>query len=147
MIDDVEVPKCLTLDGFKDNIVISHLLVKFQVIMAGALPTNTDAPTMPGVFLNYSRTSTAYVAGLCVAEALFGRVHSDEDMMHHSALLYGTALKNLRTDLEHIDRDEVRSRSYMNLWSSVFLGMYELMTASTPLSWLEHSRGLSALAS
>lgn len=144
-MQDIKVPAFKTVGGFKDNIVISHLLVKFQVIMAGALPRNTDAPTIPAIFFNNNRTTTAYTSGLSVAEALFARLHGDEDMLCHSAMLYGTALKRLRGDIQQIEQDEVKARSYMNLWSSVFLRLYELMTASTPTSWLEHSRGLSAL--
>lgn len=135
----------MKLDGFRDGIVISHLLLKFQAIVEDNAPGATDAPTFAGIFLAGNRHSTAYTSGLGVAEALFGRMHCDENLIQHSAVLYGRGLKRLQSDLQNMETEEVRARSYMNLWSSTFLGMYEMMTASTPMSWLEHSRGLSAL--
>ncbi|KAJ6779735.1 hypothetical protein PWT90_02078 [Aphanocladium album] len=135
----------MRLDGFRDGIVISHLLLKFQAIVEGNTPGASDAPTFAGIFLAGDRKSTAYISGLSVAEALFGRMHCDETLIQHSGILYGRGLKRLQSDLLNMEKQEVRARSYMNLWSSTFLGMYEMMTASTPTSWLEHSRGLSAL--
>ncbi len=135
----------MKLDGFRDGIVISHLLLKFQAIVEGNTPGSTDAPTFAGIFLAGDRQSTAYTSGLSVAEALFGRMHFDEALIQHSAVLYGRGLKRLQSDLQNMEKEEIGARSYMNLWSSTFLGIYEMMTASTPMSWLEHSRGLSAL--
>lgn len=142
---DIRIAPTLKLDGFRDGIVISHLLLKFQAIVEGNESRATDAPTFAGVFFSGDRQSTAYISGLGVAEALFGQMHCDESLIQHSAILYGRALKRLQSDLQNIQKDSVRARSYMNLWSSTFLGIYELMTASTPMSWLEHSRGLAAL--
>lgn len=142
---DLRIPPTLMLDGFRDGIVISHLMLKFQAIVAGNRPADTDAPTFAAVFLSGDCQSTPYIAGLSVAEALFGRMHCDDDMIQHSAILYGQSLKRLRKDIQNIDKDEARARSYMNLWTSTFLGVYEVMTASNPTGWLEHARGLAAL--
>lgn len=144
---DLGIPPTLSLDGFRDGIVISHLLVKFQALVEGNKPEGEDAPTLAGVLLNGDRQTTAYIAGLSIAEALFGRMHSDDELVRHSGILYGQALKRLQSDIRNIDQAEVRARSFMNLWSTTFLGLYEIMMASTPMSWLEHSRGLSALVS
>lgn len=143
----MRIPATMKLDGFRDGIVISHLLLKFQALVEGNTPHSSDAPTFAGVFLAGNRHSTAYISGLSVAEALFGQMHCDEAMIQHSGILYGRGLKQLQSDLQNRDNEEVRARSYMNLWSTTFLGMYEIMTASTPRSWLEHSRGLAALVS
>ncbi|TQV94854.1 C6 finger domain-containing protein [Cordyceps javanica] len=142
---DSRIPPMMKLDGFRDGIVISHLLVKFQAIIEGNTPESTDAPTFTDIFLVGNHQSTAYISGLSVAEALFGRLHGDDALIQHSAILYGRGLKRLQFDLQNIEKEEIRAHSYMNLWSSIFLGMYEMMTASTPMNWLEHSRGLSAL--
>ncbi|OAA67766.1 Zn(2)-C6 fungal-type DNA-binding domain protein [Akanthomyces lecanii RCEF 1005] len=145
LIPRSSIPPIVKLDGFRDGIVISHLLLKFQAIVEGNTPGSTDAPTFAGIFLAGDRQSTAYTSGLSVAEALFGRMHFDEALIQHSAVLYGRGLKRLQSDLQNMEKEEIGARSYMNLWSSTFLGIYEMMTASTPMSWLEHSRGLSAL--
>ncbi|OAQ96416.1 hypothetical protein LLEC1_00883 [Akanthomyces lecanii] len=146
LVYPVRIPPMMKLDAFRDGIVISHLLLKFQGLVEGNRPGSTDAPTLAGIFLSGDRQSTAYTSGLSAAEALFGRTHCDEALIQHSAVLYGRGLKQLQSDLQNMEKEEARARSYMNLWSSTFLGMYEMMTASTPMSWLEHSRGLSALA-
>lgn len=146
-ISDLRIPPTLMLDGFRNGIVISHLLLKFQAIVAGNRPAETDAPTFAAVFLSGDCQSTPYIAGLSVAEALFGRIHCDDDMIQHSAILYGQSLKMLRNDIQNIDEEEARARSYLNLWTSTFLGVYELITASNPTGWLEHARGLAALVS
>ncbi|KAJ3497239.1 hypothetical protein NLG97_g2056 [Lecanicillium saksenae] len=131
LMPDLRIPPTMKLDGFRDGIVISHLLLKFQAIVEGNTPGATDAPTFAGIFLAGDRESTAYISGLSVAEALFGRMHCDEELIQHSGILYGRSLKRLQSDLLNMEKEEVRARSYMNLWSSTFLGMYEMMTAST----------------
>lgn len=140
----------LSLHGFRDDIVISHMLVKLSHGL-GVRTSPGDAPTMAAALHHTpdGEPSAAFMAGLGLSEAFFGKIHKVKSLVEHSALLYGSALGRLRDDLQKIDQAAVRQRAYQNLWSSVFLGMYELVAASSssPSSWLDHARGVSALVS
>ncbi|OAQ71864.1 C6 finger domain-containingprotein [Purpureocillium lilacinum] len=138
------VKPMLKLDGFKDDIVISHLITKLAAV-GHQFSKGTDAPTLAGVLTASNGKSVAYIAGLSLAEAFFGRIHRVQGMLDHSATLYGRALRSLREDLVLLDRGAGLSRAYMNLWSTIFLGMYEMVSNCGSSNWLEHSRGVSAL--
>lgn len=142
-----QISPMLHLDGFREDIVISHLITKLAIGLGQRLPRGTDAPTMAAVLLSRNGQSVAYLSGLGLAEAFFGRIHKVDGMLDHSALLYGQALRSLRDDLQLVDQGAARSRAYLNLWSSLFLGMYEVVSSSSLSNWLEHSRGISALVS
>lgn len=111
------------------------------------MPRGTDAPTMAAVLTSRNSTSGAYLSGLGLAQAFFGCLHKDDDMVRQSAQLYGRALTSLRGDLQLADRKEARSRAYLNLWTSVFLGLYEMVSSFGSSNWLQHSMGVSALVS
>lgn len=104
-----------------------------------------DAPTMTGVLMSQDAKSNAYISGLGLAEAFFGRVQKVHGMVDHSAELYGQAMRSLRDDLQIVDRSAARARAYMNLWTCVFLGLYEMVSTSGSSNWMQHSRGFGAL--
>ncbi|KAJ6441039.1 C6 finger domain-containingprotein [Purpureocillium lavendulum] len=122
------VKPMLKLDGFKDDIVISHLIAKLATV-GYKFSKGTDAPTMAGVLMGSNGQSVAYIAGLSLAEAFFGRIHKIQGMVDHSVSLYGQALRSLREVLKLLDQRAGRSRTYMNLWSTNFLGMYEMVSS------------------
>lgn len=107
----------------------------------------TDAPTMASVLTSHNANSNAYLSGLGLAEAFFGRVQKVDGMTEHASELYGQSLRNLRDDLQLTDQKVARSRAYMNLWSCVFLGLYEIVAASGQSSWMQHSKGMGILVS
>lgn len=134
--------------AFKDQLVISHLISKLSIDSASSgLLCGTDAPSMFAVLTSGDHSSVAYLSGLSFAEALFGRVHKLDDMLRHSTQLYSHALQRLRHELLSTNKEVARSRAYMNIWSVVLLGMYELVSSTNFDQWLEHSRGLATLAS
>ncbi|KAK2608876.1 hypothetical protein QQS21_002589 [Conoideocrella luteorostrata] len=135
----------LDLSGFQDDIVISYLLSKFSIGFGDRIPNGADAPTMAVVLTGGMGKSSAYLSGLSLAQAFFGRVHNDDEMSRQSVQLYGRALTNLRRDLQLADQEEARPRAYMNLWTSLFLGLYEMVSSAGSSKWLQHSMGVSAL--
>lgn len=137
----------LDLRGFQDEIVIAHLLSKFTIGFGHDMPRGTDAPTMGAVLTSRNSKSSAYLSGLGLAQAFFGRLYKDDGMIRQSALLYGKALTSLRGDLQLANLEEVRSRAYLHLWTSVFLGLYEIVSSAGSSNWLQHSMGVSALVS
>lgn len=137
----------MQLHGFKDEIVISHLLEKFRIGFAGKFSRGTDAPTMRAILTTGKGQSNAYLSGLGLAEAFFGRTQKVNDLVFHSAELYGRALRNLRDDLQLTDKSLAQERAYMNIWNCVFLGLYELVTSTNASNWLQHTRGVAALVS
>ncbi len=158
--DEVEKTKALTktsptmpLTAFKDDIVISYLMAKFHITMEPQLPTiahaHTDTPTLAAVLCDKNMTSSAYISGLCLSEALFARMHNLNDMAAHSVELYGQALSQLQQDLRNAKNGcaHVGRRPYGSLWSSLLLGLYEMVSSAIPQNWLEHVRGAAALVS
>lgn len=141
------VPPTMQLHGFKDEIVISHLLEKFRIGFAGKFSRGTDAPTMRAILTTGKGQSNAYLSGLGLAEAFFGRTQKVKDLIFHSAELYGRALRNLRDDLQLTDKSIAQERAYMNIWNCVFLGLYELVTSTNASNWLQHTRGVAVLVS
>ena len=133
----------LDLHGFKDEIVISHLLSTFTIGLRGSLPRGTDVPTMVTI-LTGGGTSGAYLSGLGLAQAFFGHIHKVDSMVAESATAYGRALARLRRDLQ-LQGPAAQSRAYMNLWTSLFLALYEMVCSAGPSNWLQHSLGVSAL--
>lgn len=141
-----QIAPIMPLNGFKNDIVISHLMKKLSINVMDDISTQGDIKMMSTVLSSHDECSTAYMSGLSVAEALFGRLYQVEDMVEHSAYVYGQALRQLRNDL-HTHKSTDRTRAYINLWSCLFLGVYEMVCSSNPTNWLKHSRGVSALVS
>lgn len=141
------VGRDLDLSGFADDIVIAHLLSKFGIGFGKYASRAADAPTMAGVLTSRNNASSAYLSGLGLAQAFFGSIHKDDAMVRQSAMLYGKALTSLRGDLQLADQKLARSRAYMNLWTCVFLGLYEMVLSAEPSNWLQHVMGVSALVS
>ncbi|CEJ89978.1 hypothetical protein VHEMI05791 [[Torrubiella] hemipterigena] len=139
------VCQTVPLNAFKDEIVICHLLEKFSIGLGPSMAGVTDAPTMASVLTSHNANSNAYISGLGLAEAFFGHVQKVDGMTEHASELYGQALRNLRDDLQLTDQKVARSRAYMNLWSCVFLGLYEIVAASGQSSWMQHSKGMGIL--
>ena len=135
------------LGAYRDQIVMSHLMSQLAIRLDNGHSPGVDAPTISTILTNSNSKSIAYMAGLSCAEALFGRVYKLSDMVDHSVQLYDQTLRGLRKDLQFFSREMSHSRAYDNLWSTVLLGMYELVSPAGPSKWLEHSRGLSALVS
>ncbi|KPM38736.1 hypothetical protein AK830_g7839 [Neonectria ditissima] len=136
------IPSTPSLAAFKNDIVICHLLLKLSM----SSPENFahgDTTTISAVLYSPNTTTAAYTSGLSVAEAFFGRLYKIDDMLHHSAHLYGQALQKLREEMQ--DPSRSADRAYANLWGCLFLGIYEMVSNSSPESWLAHSRGISTL--
>lgn len=140
-----QVCRSVPLNAFKDEIVICHLLERFSIGLGPSMMGAADAPTMTAVLMSQDAKSNAYISGLGVAEAFFGRVQKVHGMVDHSAELYGQALRSLRDDLQMVDKTAARAKAYMNLWTCVFLGLYEMVSTSGASNWMQHSHGLGAL--
>merc|ERR1712000_452120 len=133
------------LGAYRDQIVVSHLISQLAIRLDNGPSPGVDAPTLSTILTNSNSNSIAYMAGLSCAEALFGRVYKLNDMVEHSVQLYYQTLRGLRRDLQFFSSEMSHSKAYDDLWSTVILGMYELVSSAGPSKWLEHSRGLSAL--
>lgn len=137
----------LNLNGFQNDIVIAHFLSNFTIGFGGQASRGADAPTMAAVLASRDGDSGTFQSGLGVARAFFGHLHHDDEMVRHSVTLYGKALTSLRAELRITDRRVAQPRAYMNLWTSLFLGMYEIVSSGKPANWLQHSMGVAALVS
>lgn len=101
------------------------------------------APTISYALLDPSSSSPAHLSGLALAGALFGRVHNVHALVEHSAELYIRAMRLLRLDMGR--KLGASARAYNQVWSCLFLGLYETVCGAESTSWLGHARGLSAL--
>ncbi|KAG6025821.1 hypothetical protein E4U41_001440, partial [Claviceps citrina] len=136
----------VSLIGFKDHIVISHLVSNLRIGFEQNPVGTHDAPTMLAAMESFGKQTTAYVSGLGVAEVYFSRIHKVSQMTTHAAGLYGEALAGLRADLQRMDRDFSRSRAFLGLWTAYFLSLYELISCTRADGlWLQHARGVASL--
>lgn len=145
--EDILIRPQVDLGAFRRQIVMSHLISKLSIRVDNAPSHGVDAPTLSTVLTKSDHPSVAYMAGLSCAEAFFGRVHKLNDMVDHSAQLYNHTLQSLRRNLRLFSHEMNQTRAYDSLWSTVLLGMYELVSSTGAYNWLEHSRGLCALVS
>lgn len=129
----------------REEVVISHLISKFPVDFSWRLPPGTHTSPLSAVFSDLSGRKTAYVAGVCLAEAFFARAHKRHDLMAHATILYSRSLQHLRQDLQALDRTTSPSLMYSNLWSSFLLCLYEIVSGVSSAGWLEHCHGITAL--
>lgn len=141
----VNFPLTLSLDIAKQDVVISHLINKFPIDFAWRLPPGATGSPLSGVFSSMNGRSTAYVSGVCLAEAFYARAHKQDDLMAHATVLYTRSLQHLRQDLQVLSRGTSASSMYSNLWSSFLLCLYEIVSGVSSAGWLEHCHGITAL--
>ncbi|KAF4998610.1 hypothetical protein FGRMN_2936 [Fusarium graminum] len=134
------VPPTLALHGFRNEIVLSFLVEKLFVQVQSP-PDDESSITR---LLLWNRDSTGYLSGLCLAEALFSSMHHLSDMKSHASMLYGKAVERLKIELGDGDKISA-SLPCATIWSAVFLGIYEMVSADSISSWLKHSHGVAAL--
>lgn len=133
----------IPLTAFKDNIVVSHFLERFSM----NLPSFADdAPPLNAVFKEQSPSSTIYISGMSLAEALFANVQKDFEMVNRSLETYGLALRNFRRTLKLVKKGD-RSQAYIHIWSCLFLGLREMVNPSSTTNWTQHGRGMGILVS
>jgi hypothetical protein len=136
------------LDGFQDDVVISHLLAKLYRQSSETIAQVSGDAGLLDVLVRDHRRSAAYVAMLGVGQAFFGRVHGIDHMVDASRSRYVKALRQIQDELatsEQIARGSMQW--HMGLWCCSFLGMYEMICSSSSTAWIQHSRGLAALVS
>ena len=141
-------PLCnsLHLGAFKENILISHLLMKMSIEFSSSTSPgyNDDAPWMLHALQRSSSSSTPYTSILALAAAFFGRVNQEKTISDSGARTYGKALRQLKSDLEEAKKAEM----YLsNTLSSLLLSIYELVACSHTSGWLQHFNGIGTLVS
>lgn len=93
----------------------------------------------------HGASNTIYLSMLSAAEAFFGNFYKVTDLLDHSVVLYRGALAALRDDLTLNYNDAVYHTSYMRMWTSLLLCLYEWIFSTDSTSWLNHSQGLSTM--
>ncbi|TQV91738.1 C6 finger domain-containing protein [Cordyceps javanica] len=134
----------LALKAFRDKIAIGHLFARFGITFIH-IPDANDAPTISSIFHAADEESSAYLAGLAVSEALFGRLHSGTNTAHRSTHLYSRGLASLQSELTLPRLMSKNHGVYSLLWSSMFFAFYEALVFSAPGNWLQHCQGLLAV--
>ncbi|KAL7919858.1 hypothetical protein ACQKWADRAFT_300247 [Trichoderma austrokoningii] len=140
-----KLPMTLTLDISREELAISHLISKFPVDFAWRLPPGVHGSPLSAVFSNPKERTTAYVAGVCLAEAFFARAQKRHDLMVNATLLYSRSLQHLHQDLQDLNCHTSAAVIYSNLWSSFLLCLYEIVSGVSSVGWLEHCHGITAL--
>ncbi|KIL94186.1 hypothetical protein FAVG1_02748 [Fusarium avenaceum] len=134
------VPPSLDLHGFQNEIVISFL-VKQLFVEVQSPPDDKHSISR---LLLWDQDSTAYLAGLCLAEAFFSSIHRLTELKSHASVLYGQVVQRLKTDL--VDKDNMQtSPSRATIWSALFLGVYEMISSDSMSNWLKHCHGVAAI--
>ncbi|KAK0756459.1 hypothetical protein N5P37_011112 [Trichoderma harzianum] len=141
----VNFPLTLSPDIGGQDVVISHLINKFPIDFAWRLPPGAKSSPLSAIFTSLSRRATAYVSGICLAQAFYARAHKRHDLMAHATILYSRSLQHLRQDLQVLDRSTSAVSMYSNLWSSFLLCLYEIVSGVSSAGWLEHCHGITAL--
>lgn len=127
------LPSTISLDAFKDEIVISHFLNKMF------LDVRSVVHVLPN--LREDRHSTKYFSLLALSVGFFARVHNDIALQRNGDRIYGQALYRLINDM----RNRRSVDWYSNAISPLCLCVYELIRASGPFTWLQHSSGIAAV--
>ncbi|KAL7905937.1 hypothetical protein GGI35DRAFT_459682 [Trichoderma velutinum] len=141
----VNFPLTVSPDVGGQDVVISHLISKFPIDFAWRLPPGAKGSPLSAVFTSLNRRSTAYVSGVCLAQAFYARAHKRHDLMAHATALYSRSLQHLRQDLQGLNRSTSAASMYSNLWSSFLLCLYEIVSGVSSAGWLEHCHGITAL--
>jgi hypothetical protein len=89
------VPPSLDLHGFQNEIVISFL-VKQLFVEVQSPPDDEHSVSR---LLLWDWDSTAYLSGLCLAEAFFSSIHRLSELRSHALVLYGQAVQRLKIEL------------------------------------------------
>ncbi|PTB62213.1 hypothetical protein BBK36DRAFT_1172769 [Trichoderma citrinoviride] len=117
----------------------------FPFDFAWRLPPESRYSPLSALFASLNGRSTAYVSGLCLAEAFYARANRRQDLMEHATALYSRSLQRLRQDLKMLGRGTSAASIYSNLWSSFLLCLYEIISGGSAAGWLEHCHGVAAL--
>ncbi|KAH7245514.1 hypothetical protein BKA59DRAFT_475895 [Fusarium tricinctum] len=134
------VPPTLHLHGFQNEIVISFL-VKQLFVEVQSPPDDEQSISR---LLLWDRDSTAYLSGLCLAEAFFSSIHRMTELKSHASILYGQVVQRLKTDL--VEKGNMQpSPSRATIWSALFLGVYEMISSDSMSNWLKHCHGVAAI--
>jgi hypothetical protein len=134
------VPPTLHLHGFQNEIVISFL-VKQLFVEVQSPPDDEQSISR---LLLWDRDSTAYLSGLCLAEAFFSSIHRMTELKSHASVLYGQVVQRLKTDL--VEKGNMQpSPSRATIWSALFLGVYEMISSNSMSNWLKHCHGVAAI--
>ncbi|KAL7941994.1 hypothetical protein V8C42DRAFT_333282 [Trichoderma barbatum] len=141
----INFPLTVSLDVAKQDVIISHLINKLPIDFAWRLPPAASGSPLSSVFSSSNRRSTAYVSGVCLAQAFHARAQKRHDLMAHATMLYSRSLQRLRQDLQVLDRRTSAASMYSNLWSSFLLCLYEIVSGGSSAGWLEHCHGITAL--
>jgi hypothetical protein len=141
----VQLQITLTPGISKEEVTISYLISKFPIDFAWRLPPGVHVSPLLAVFSTPKERTTAYKAGLCLAEAFFGRANKRHDLMANAALQYSRSLQRLRQDLQVLNRQTSAAVMYSNLWSSFLLCLYEIVSGVSSVGWLGHCHGITAL--
>ncbi|KAL7929955.1 hypothetical protein V8C35DRAFT_314240 [Trichoderma chlorosporum] len=141
----VNFPLVASPDISGQDVVISHLINKFPFDFAWRLPPGIRVSPLSSVFTSLNRRSTAYVSGVCLAQAFYARAHRRDDLMAHATILYSRSLQHLRQDLQALDKSTSAASMYSSLWSSFLLCLYEIVSGVSSAGWLEHCHGITAL--
>lgn len=127
--------------------MISHFLSKMFLEYSEAT-SRCRTDSVPWVMhvlpvLRQDRHTTQYLSVLALAVDFFARVHKNVALQGSSARIYGQALRLLVDDIGSLRVDDWCLAST----GPLCLCLYELVTASEPLAWLQHSGGIAAVVS
>ena len=140
------IPSTLRLQGFKEDFIVSHLIVNFSIDFASGFRPGQYIRPLCTVFSEACRNSAVYAAGLCLAEAFFGRVHQIDAFSRHSRFLYDSAIRLLSREMQTLRQGRSTSQSpHLSVWCPFLLALYELVAGSSRENWLGHTRGVAAL--
>ncbi|CAJ0546980.1 Ff.00g016070.m01.CDS01 [Fusarium sp. VM40] len=139
-INSDHVPPSLDLHGFQNEIVISFLVKQLFVEVQSPPDDKHSISTL----LLWNRDSTAYLSGLCLAEAFFSSIHRLSELKSHASVLYGQAVQRLKVELVAKANAQI-SPPRVTIWSALFLGVYEMISSDSMSNWLKHCHGVAAI--
>jgi len=143
----VSLPPTLSLQGFKEDIVFAHLqqkmFLEYPETPAGELDgVNPWFSYLRQLFTHSNRLSGAYLSALAVAVGFFARLHKDPSLQRDGDRIYGQALRRVMGDVVQ-NTHPIDSCSAST--GPLCLCVYELVRASGPVGWAQHSSGIAAL--
>ena len=136
------------LHGFKKEIVFSHLkrrmFLEYPETPNGEVNGVNPWLSYLRQLFNEDRLSGAYLSVLAVAVGFFARIHKDLPLQRNGDRIYGQALRRVMEDIAG-SPSAVDSCSIST--GPLCLCIYELIRASGPLGWAQHTIGTAALVS
>ncbi|KAK4696615.1 hypothetical protein P7C71_g1331, partial [Lecanoromycetidae sp. Uapishka_2] len=132
-LDSVTQP--MRLSAFQDDICRSFV---FHKLTGGSQPTKAMTWWLSSSPRVEVQSRTLVSASRAMTASMFGNIHQQPRIAHEGRVMYGEAIRNLKSDLAH----PIKAYTIETLGATMALSMFE---PGTPPGWITHAQGVAKL--